>query len=128
MAITSAATVVGALTQLALISPQLTILVLAVAPPVAFVASFASRYDRKLRRRANEAHTASTVSAGEAFSKLPTVQAYAQEELQPSLYLQEAIADPQRCGLLFAGTLRRSGRRRGTVRCSTRRAASSATT
>ena len=86
-AISSSATIVGALVQLTLISPQLTLLVVAIAPPIAAFAALASRTDRRLRRRYNEASSAGTISAGEAFSKLPTIQAYAQEEHELRRYI-----------------------------------------
>jgi ABC-type multidrug transport system fused ATPase/permease subunit len=103
MAITSAATVLGAVVQLAVISPQLTLLVLLIAPPIATVASFASRYDRRLRKRANEASSAATMSAGESFTKLPTIQAYAQESREAARYsgLLEKEGALQRTHLTF---------------------------
>jgi len=102
-AITSSATIVGALVQLTLISPQLTLLVVAIAPPIAAFAALASRFDRRLRRRYNEASTAGTISAGEAFSKLPTIQAYAQESQELRRYdaTLEAEGRLQRRHLLF---------------------------
>lgn len=103
MAITSTATVLGTLVQLALISPHLTALVLAIAPPAAALAAIASRHDRALRKQATAASTASSVGAGDAFTKLPTIQAYAQEEREAARYgaMLERESCLQRNHLIF---------------------------
>ena len=95
MGISSAAGVVGSLVQLAWISPHLTAFVLAIAPPIALMASMASRHDRWLRRKATESSTAATVSAGEAFTKLPTIQAYAQEAREAARYGEMLAAESE---------------------------------
>ncbi|KIP08710.1 hypothetical protein PHLGIDRAFT_104024 [Phlebiopsis gigantea 11061_1 CR5-6] len=93
------------------ISPQLTVLMLAVVPPVSLGAVFYGRYLKRLSNKTQEALGEMTKVAQESLSALRTVQAYnalkpEQEKFSAkaqhvfSLARKEAIAS----GLFFAGT------------------------
>ena len=82
----SAAKVVGSLISLTLISPQLTAVVLCIAPPTAMFAAACARYETGMRRRKDKANEAAVVSASDIVSKLQTVQAYAQEPRECARY------------------------------------------
>lgn len=86
MGLGSMTKVVGSLVSLTLISPQLTCLVLLLAPPTAVFAAGCARYESGMRRRNDKASEAAMVSAGESVEKAQTVQAYAQEARECSRY------------------------------------------
>ena len=103
MGLASLAAVVGGLAQLALISPQLTLLTMSVAPPIAIAASMCARYERGMRRRTQAASEQATSCAGEALAQVVTVQAYAQEDQEAQKYasLQKVEGALERSQLLF---------------------------
>ena len=82
----SLAKVVGSLVSLTLISPQLTCLVLCLAPPTAVFAAVCARYEVSMRRAKDKASEAAVSSASEIVEKLQTVQAYAQEPKESGRY------------------------------------------
>ena len=75
----SLAAIIGGLFQLFCISPQLTLVTVSVAPPIAMVASLSARHERKMRRKTQGASERAVEGAGEALAQIVTVQAYAQE-------------------------------------------------
>ena len=86
MGLGSLTKVLGSLVSLTLISPQLTCLVLLLAPPTAVFAASCARYESGMRQRKDKASEAAVVYAGESIEKLQTVQAYAQEARECSRY------------------------------------------
>lgn len=82
----SLAKVVGSLISLTLISPQLTCVVLLIAPPTAFFAATCARREAGMRRGVLKAGDDAVAGASEVVEKLQTVQAYAQEDREHAAY------------------------------------------